>query len=201
MPCPTILPRLCILFPWLSASFYVTSLMTGKRSETGTFHSFTNVYSGSGCFEVSIKMVYCVAFGCKANSSKNKITCTSFQCPMQMLRIELLFTNNNNSFILHEPSPHSSYVTNVTLYYKLYVYLLRSYIYPVPAILVTIYIYSHDAPEPEAIQRTDVLVAAHVADFVQTLKATGVAKLLLRKWSSLATTLKMIPWYHLLQPV
>ena len=34
------------------------------------------VDNDTGCLEASIRMVYCAAFDCKANRSKNKITCT-----------------------------------------------------------------------------------------------------------------------------
>ena len=68
--------------------FDVTSLATWKPNETATLHSFINVYmftlySDSCCFEASVRMVYCVAFGCNANYSKKIVTYSSFKFPMQ----------------------------------------------------------------------------------------------------------------------
>ena len=34
------------------------------------------VDSDSGCLEANLIMVYCAAFDCNANSSKNKVTCS-----------------------------------------------------------------------------------------------------------------------------
>ena len=34
------------------------------------------VESDSGCLKASIRMVYCAAFDCNANSSKNEVTCS-----------------------------------------------------------------------------------------------------------------------------
>ena len=34
------------------------------------------VDSDSGCLEVRVRMVYCAAFYCNANSSKNKVICS-----------------------------------------------------------------------------------------------------------------------------
>ena len=41
------------------------------------------VDSDSGCLEVSAVMVYCAAFDCNANSSKNKVTCSWFKFPTE----------------------------------------------------------------------------------------------------------------------
>ena len=41
------------------------------------------VDSDSGCLEVSDMMVYCAAFDCNANSSKNKVTCSWFKFPTE----------------------------------------------------------------------------------------------------------------------
>ena len=41
---------------------------------------FIHVYSKSGCFEASVKMVYCAAFGCNENSSENRVTSSSLKC-------------------------------------------------------------------------------------------------------------------------
>ena len=35
------------------------------------------------CLEASIRMVYCAAFDCNANSSKNKVTCSWFKLPKE----------------------------------------------------------------------------------------------------------------------
>ena len=50
----------------------MTSLMTRKCYETGTFHSFTVPLTPIGCLETNVITVYCVAFYCNANSRKNK---------------------------------------------------------------------------------------------------------------------------------
>ena len=39
--------------------------------------------SNSSYLEVSVRMVYCVAFDCNANSSKIKVTCRWFKFPME----------------------------------------------------------------------------------------------------------------------
>ena len=41
------------------------------------------VDSDSGCLEASIRMVYCAAFYCNANSSKKKVTCSWFKFPTE----------------------------------------------------------------------------------------------------------------------
>ena len=41
------------------------------------------VDSDSGCLEASVIIVYCVAFDCNANSSKNKVTCSWFKFPTE----------------------------------------------------------------------------------------------------------------------
>ena len=41
------------------------------------------VDSDSGCLQASVRMVYCVAFYCNANSSKNKVTCSWSKFPME----------------------------------------------------------------------------------------------------------------------
>ena len=38
------------------------------------------VDSNSSCLEASIIMVYCAAFDCNANNSKNKVRCSSQLC-------------------------------------------------------------------------------------------------------------------------
>ena len=35
--------------------------------------------SDSGCIKASVRMVYCAAFDCSANSGKNKVTCSWFK--------------------------------------------------------------------------------------------------------------------------
>ena len=65
------------IFPTI-IDFEVTSLMTMKCYEAGTFHSFT-IDSDSGCLEGNVRMVYCTAFNCHANSSKNTVTCSWFK--------------------------------------------------------------------------------------------------------------------------
>ena len=42
-----------------------------------------NVDSGGGCLEASVRMVYCAAFDCSANSSKNTVTCSWFKFPTE----------------------------------------------------------------------------------------------------------------------
>ena len=124
MPCPTDLSRLCIFFSLLSASFVTTSLVTWKRRETGTFHSFTYVYSDIGCFEASFRMVYCAAFGCNANSCKNRVTCRSFKCPKQQTLLQNCSrkrshqTSSRRSTNLFRPrsgedGSHNSLLTNI----------------------------------------------------------------------------------------
>ena len=44
---------------------------------------YHTVDSDSNCLEVSIIMVYCVAFYCNENSSKNKATCSWFKFPTE----------------------------------------------------------------------------------------------------------------------
>ena len=39
--------------------------------------------SDSGCLEASIRMVYCAAFYCNANSSKNQVTFSWFKFPTE----------------------------------------------------------------------------------------------------------------------
>ena len=46
-----------------------------------TFHSFTYVNSDSGCFEVSVRMIYSAEFGCNVNSSKSRVIYSSFKFP------------------------------------------------------------------------------------------------------------------------
>ena len=41
------------------------------------------VDSNSGCLEPSVKMVYCAAFDCNANSSNTKVTCSWFKFPTE----------------------------------------------------------------------------------------------------------------------
>ena len=40
------------------------------------------IVSNSSCLETSVRMVYCVAFNCNANSSKNRVICSWFKFPM-----------------------------------------------------------------------------------------------------------------------
>ena len=72
------------IFPLLSASFDLTLLMKRKCYETGTFHSFTVLFDNdSGCLEASIRMVYCAAFDCNGNSSKNRVTFSWLKFPTE----------------------------------------------------------------------------------------------------------------------
>ena len=41
------------------------------------------VYSYCGCLEASVRMVYCAAFYCNANSSENKVTCSWLKFPTE----------------------------------------------------------------------------------------------------------------------
>ena len=41
------------------------------------------VDNNNGCLKTSVIMVYCAAFDCNANSSKNKVTCSWFKFPME----------------------------------------------------------------------------------------------------------------------
>ena len=42
-----------------------------------------SVDSDSSCLEGTVGMVYCEAFDCNANSSKNKVTCSWFKFPTE----------------------------------------------------------------------------------------------------------------------
>ena len=41
------------------------------------------VDSDNGCLEANIRMVYCVAFDCNANSSKNRVICSWYKFPVE----------------------------------------------------------------------------------------------------------------------
>ena len=74
------------MFPRLSARRDVTG-----DKETRTFHSFAVPLTAIAVVEASVIMVYCAAFYCNANSSKNKVTVGL----ISSLRSELCFKKAN----------------------------------------------------------------------------------------------------------
>ena len=73
---------MCISFPCLSASFDVNDNKEVLRDWDFPF-IHRNIDNDRGCLEASVIMVYCAAFYFKANSSKNKVTCSWFKFPTE----------------------------------------------------------------------------------------------------------------------
>ena len=59
------------------------------------------VYSYCGCLEASVRMVYCAAFYCNANSSENKVTCSWLKFPTEPIFFILVCSTYNIKFFLH----------------------------------------------------------------------------------------------------
>ena len=60
----------------------VTDIKEVLRNWDFPFNQGT-VDSDSGCLEASVRMVYCAAFDCNANRSKNAVTCSWFKFPTE----------------------------------------------------------------------------------------------------------------------
>ena len=69
--------------------FFIPSLIGNVRCDVAYDEEvlqdwdFPLIRSDSGCSEVNIRMVYCAAFDCNANSSKDVVTCSWFKFPME----------------------------------------------------------------------------------------------------------------------
>ena len=58
---------------------------------------YRTVDSNSGCLETGVRIVYCAAFYCNANSSKNKVTCSWIKFPTE----PTLFKEANVTLMKH----------------------------------------------------------------------------------------------------
>ena len=58
---------------------------------------YRTVDSDSGCLETSIRMVYCAAFDCNANSSKNRVTCSWRKFPTEPTLLKKTSSRRNTA--------------------------------------------------------------------------------------------------------